>query len=314
MAGFFWAAKPKRPPVVPTDTIIPVHYFDDNAINRSVLLYLTLRFDHVLDPGCLRGALERLMQLGGWRKLGARVRTNDQGRLEYHVPASYSAERPGFIYSHVANGGSIQDHPVASRIPRPTAQTAVYSDLGNLVDLARRSDGPRKLDDFLYSDEPQLSLHIVSFTDATLVSVSWLHTFMDAMGMSAVLRAWVSVLNGREADVPPVCNFDKDPLSSLGTAPTEPHVLAQRQLSGFNMLLFAVRYASDMIRYRDSQRTIYLPPQRLQAIKEDALRYLDDNNDEDDDATAAPPGSQKTTPSFLSDAHVDAVGRHGQRL
>lgn len=85
-----------------------------------------------------------------------------------------------------------------------------------------------------------------------LVSVSWLHTFMDAMGMSAVLRAWVSVLNGRESDVPPVCNFDKGLLSSLGTALTEPYVLAQRQPSGFNMLLFAVRYAPDMIRYRDS--------------------------------------------------------------
>lgn len=74
MAGLFQRAKPERPATVPTDTIIPMHYFDDNSINRSVLLYITLRFDAVLDPERLRCALERLMELGDWRKLGARVR------------------------------------------------------------------------------------------------------------------------------------------------------------------------------------------------------------------------------------------------
>ena len=74
MASFFQAAKPARPAAVPTDTIVPMHCFDDNAINRSLLLYLTLRFDDVLDPERLRHALERLMELGEWRKLGARLR------------------------------------------------------------------------------------------------------------------------------------------------------------------------------------------------------------------------------------------------
>jgi len=74
MVSFFQTARPARPLQIPTDTVVPVHYFDDNAINRSVLLYLTLRFDKVLDPDRLRLALERLMELGEWRKLGARVR------------------------------------------------------------------------------------------------------------------------------------------------------------------------------------------------------------------------------------------------
>jgi len=71
--GLFQAA-PKAPPTVSTDTIVPVHFFDDNAINRSVLLYITLRFDAVLDPERLRHGLERLMETGEWSKLGARVR------------------------------------------------------------------------------------------------------------------------------------------------------------------------------------------------------------------------------------------------
>lgn len=73
MMGLFQTAS-KALPTVSTDTIVPVHIFDDNAINRSVLLYITLRFDAVLDPERLRHGLQRLMELGDWRKLGARVR------------------------------------------------------------------------------------------------------------------------------------------------------------------------------------------------------------------------------------------------
>ena len=57
-----------------TDTVVRMHYFDDNAINRSVVLYITLRFDTVLVPELLRNGLERLSQIGGWKKLGARLR------------------------------------------------------------------------------------------------------------------------------------------------------------------------------------------------------------------------------------------------
>ena len=74
MISFFPNPKPEIPAAVPTDTVIPGHYFDDNSINRSVLLYITLRFDDALDPERLRHGLERLMEIGDWRKLGARVR------------------------------------------------------------------------------------------------------------------------------------------------------------------------------------------------------------------------------------------------
>jgi hypothetical protein len=169
---------------------------------------------------------------------------------------------------------SIQDHPLAARLPRSTDQLSIYSDLDNLADLARRNDGPRSLDDYLNSDEPQLSLHVVSYQDATLVSLSWLHTFMDAMAMSDVLNAWVLVLNGREDDVPPLCNFDKDPMASFGTAPVEPYVHSSRLLGGYNMFIFAVRYIFDLVFYRDSQRLLYIPASLLQSMKAAAFKDL----------------------------------------
>jgi hypothetical protein len=65
-----------KPIIISTDTIIPFHWLDDTDIYRSIVMDLTLRFDDVLDAEKIRGALTRLMELGNWRKLGARIRLN----------------------------------------------------------------------------------------------------------------------------------------------------------------------------------------------------------------------------------------------
>jgi len=76
MMRLFFGQKPARPATFPTDTIIPMHSLDDASFNRSMVLDFTLRFDDVLDPEKLSAALVRLMELGNWRKLGARLRMN----------------------------------------------------------------------------------------------------------------------------------------------------------------------------------------------------------------------------------------------
>jgi len=131
----------------------------------------------------------------------------DQNKLEYHAPISFHEKISGLIYSCVEYDMDIEEHPLASKFPRTSNEATIYSDLDKLADLARRSGGPKCLDDILNSDEPQFSLHVVSFQDAPLVFLSWLHIFMDAMAMYDVLNAWILVLNGREASVPPIFNF-----------------------------------------------------------------------------------------------------------
>jgi hypothetical protein len=141
--------------------------------------------------------------------------------------------------------------------------------------LARRPDAPKKLDDYLYSDEPQLSLHIVSFKDATLVSVTWPHTFFDAMGLSALFGAWTSVLCGQEDQVPPLYGFDADPLADLGASPTVQSVLANRQIRGLGMLLFAARYVFELLWWNKVEKhVICLPHSYLQTIKNTAIQEL----------------------------------------
>jgi hypothetical protein len=86
---------------------------------------------------------------------------------------------------------------------------------------------------------------------------------------------WVMVLNGREEDVPPICNFNKDPLASFATAPIESYVHTPRLLTGYSMFIFSIRYIFNLILYRDSQRLIYFPAQLLQSIKAAALKDLE---------------------------------------
>lgn len=65
-----------RPPVVPTDRIIPMRFWDDLPYLQSLAHDFTFRFDDVLDVPKMRAALERLMGIGDWGQLGARLRLN----------------------------------------------------------------------------------------------------------------------------------------------------------------------------------------------------------------------------------------------
>jgi hypothetical protein len=72
--AFLFSKKQITPEIVPTDTVIPLHYWDDHEVFRCIVVDFALRFDDVLDHEKLRRALARLMEIGNWRKLGARLR------------------------------------------------------------------------------------------------------------------------------------------------------------------------------------------------------------------------------------------------
>lgn len=68
--------KPSKYPRVPTDRVVPVHYFDDTPLLRRSVNCWTLRFNDRLDADKLRAALAQVLNCDGWRKLGGRVRLN----------------------------------------------------------------------------------------------------------------------------------------------------------------------------------------------------------------------------------------------
>jgi hypothetical protein len=58
------------------DEVIPARFWDANDIVHKLVMEFTYRFDDVLDAAKLKSSLERLMEIGEWRSLGARFKKN----------------------------------------------------------------------------------------------------------------------------------------------------------------------------------------------------------------------------------------------
>lgn len=265
-----------------TDDVYPLHMLDDTKTLRGIAVTWVLRFNDVLDPDRLHASLSRLLEIGDWRKVGGRLRLGAQGELEIHVPQSFTAARPAVSYSHQALAVAIENHPLASKLPKATDGPSIQaSPKEGFRSLAVPDGAPETLDDFLGQDVPQLSLHITSFDNATLVGLSWPHTLMDVMGQQALLHAWSLVLAGREEEVPPVLGAREDAVCAAADSPVgdeeekEPFRLGRERLTGFAMLQFGLRFAWDLLWDPVVEtRTIFLPQRalaELQRLAQDGL-------------------------------------------
>ncbi|KAM0820423.1 hypothetical protein AB5N19_06242 [Seiridium cardinale] len=258
---------------VPPDTVVPLHFFDDTPLWRAFVLYSMFVFDDVLDPEKLRRSLAALTQRDGWRKLGARLRKNSRGGLEYHIPAEFTEDRPAISYEHIGFDITAGEHPIASRLPKPSSRPATVGSPDEFMSLFRREGGPTKVDDFLTADLPQLGLKVVSFKDKTLVCLDWPHTMMDAMGKQALLAAWILQLEGRGDEI--MVNSggainDKDPFRELGTNPTESYKLADRRLSTFDLACYGLRNMVNFCR-TPANRVVCIPASFVAELHKTAL-------------------------------------------
>ncbi|KAF4981727.1 hypothetical protein FZEAL_2529 [Fusarium zealandicum] len=241
-------AKASPPPTVPSDQVIPLHWFEDGFMWKKVIVYTLFVFDDALDPDKLRDGLERLVHRAGYRKLGGRLRKNAQGVVEYHVPARFTPLRPAVAFSHTHHVVNGADHPTASKIPRPKGLKAptVVGDPEELSDLSRPGT-TLSLDDYLTTDRPTLGLHITTFRDTTCVSLYWPHLAFDAMGKKAIIQGWTLMLQGREDEIATPLGYDMDPLAEFGKHATEPHLLADRRVGNVGMAGYVLRNAMGLV-------------------------------------------------------------------
>ncbi|KAF2013490.1 hypothetical protein BU24DRAFT_452372 [Aaosphaeria arxii CBS 175.79] len=277
-------SKPIAPEKVPTDTVIPLHHLDDTYINAAICLDFSMIFDDVLDDEKLIGAFERLLERPGWRRLGARLRRNSKGKLEYHVPEKYTTERPCVNFTKATHDMSISQHPMGAKIPRPTAKPEVLHRAAEILPLLLPAHRNTSINDWIYTDRAQLSVHVVAFNDATVVTLSWLHTLLDAMGRNMLLRAWTAMLEGRDEDVPEFYGYDFDPLANLGkqemrehenSSPVEEYVLKDRRLSLWGMLRFVFNLFWETTFYPvEDGRTVIIPNTFFRKLRAQAVEDL----------------------------------------
>ncbi|KAK2774733.1 lysR family regulatory protein [Colletotrichum kahawae] len=284
------------PQRVPNDEVVPVGYFDDTIIFRNFVFYALFDFDSVLAPEMLHDSLRDLLSQPGWNKLGARLRRNDCGELEHHIPKAFSAERPavGFEHvdlSHLAAG----DHPTASKIPRPpsSGQPTIVGDPSHLSDLYLGPDIPRGLNDYLFTDRPQLGLRIVSFKNSTVMVLHWLHLSADAISIGSLLNAWSLKLQGREDEIPrPLTGAYA--LEGLGKNATKSHVLADQHMSMVSLGKWVFWNFYNLVLRPKENRVVCIPAEYLKRLKEKAMTELEAETSIDG----------KEQPKFVSEGDV----------
>ncbi|KAG6358763.1 hypothetical protein INS49_012282 [Diaporthe citri] len=261
------------PPRIPSDEIVPLPVFDDTLLFRTFVLHSMFVFDNVLDPQKLGNALELLASRNGWQKLGARVRRNNKGNLEYHVPTRVSKDRELVTKSFVSHDTTVDEDLVARHLPKPSTRPAIVGDADDFKSLYMGPDCPNKLEDYLYSDRSITGLHVVSFHDATVVVVNWLHAAFDATAKRALLDAWILMMQGRQDEITKPYSHHEDPLSELGRHVSEPHKLSDRRMSTLGMIGWGLGNISDLFR-RQETRVVCLPANFVEELRAVALEEL----------------------------------------
>ncbi|KAG5933365.1 hypothetical protein E4U53_001025 [Claviceps sorghi] len=282
----------------------PVHLMDGSKLNHKVVGW-TLRFDDVLDADMLHSALTRLLGMGHWRKLGGRLRrdAHNRDRLKILVPTDFSSSLPAVEYQHTVFPQTISSHPVGAHFPRPTETPTAQplpKELGGLM----APDGyPDTVDGLVQSGKAQLALAVSSFVDATLVSLAFPQTLLDASGLVGLVQNWSLVLAGRQDQVAPLLNTQHDVLDDVtrdnhAIAPQECRMEKMR-LTGFSYLKLMGRHVAEAAQRKRRLQALYIPRDAYQRL---LVRLGQDDQDDQDDQDADADAGSRTR--RIDDVHL----------
>ncbi|POS73348.1 BCL5p [Diaporthe helianthi] len=305
---------------IPTDEVLPMHHFDDLSINRSIILAWIYASTTFLTPRSCTTVWPGYWRLAAGGNLGAdleKARLNNNmfqpnGKLEIHVPSEFTPERPAVRFSQDSFGVSFAEHPLASQMPNATSELHIYDSPERFRPFVGPADTtPGGIDDYLYTDTPQLGLHVVTFLDATLVSLNWPHNTTDGFGRLAIVQNWCKVLAGKEDEVAPFMGTREDPMASVGTGQLhekeEPYALKDRNLGGLSLASFVVHSIWDSFWVPEQElRTIFLPAESLAALRREAAGHLSETDANAHGATASN-GTAVPTRPFISDGDILAA-------
>ncbi|KAH7325677.1 hypothetical protein B0I35DRAFT_405038 [Stachybotrys elegans] len=222
--------------------VYPLSFMEQAGLVYLAVMNFSFYYEDVLDADKLHESLARLVQKDDWRKCGGRVRRNAQKHIEIHVPKNFTPSCPSLTFLHTDFAGSIDKHPVASRLrQRQTDSPCIYENVEDFIPLSLGQDSMRAplLEDYTNSDKPLITLSVTSFEDATIVSVTFPHCLVDGMGFAEL----------REHLVKPVADSNKHVLESMVAteAAKKKYVLEDKQLRGLSLVILLARLAWDAL-------------------------------------------------------------------
>lgn len=235
--------------------------------------------------------------------MNQRLTTSEvDGELEYCVPSGLDQTQHLLRFSHLVIEASVKEHVPAGVIPYADGDKPRVVCSPKALESLMEEDAsqPLCLEWLIQQELPQLGLRILSFHDATLVSLTCLHLLVDTvgMGMDGIIGAWMLVLQGRKSELPPLCGIDEDLLTNFGKhPPIEPFKLAGRIMSCVETFCWGLKRAFDTwLNNRPEERVIFVPAVWLQRLRDSVLRDL---------ATeAAKNGRESEASTFVSEGDI----------
>ncbi|KAI0143580.1 hypothetical protein GGR57DRAFT_483906 [Xylariaceae sp. FL1272] len=262
------------PAVVPTDEVVPVHLFDNTSTLRKVIMVWSFRFEEVLDPDKLNASLSQLLQMEGWQKLGGRFRRRSDGGVEIRIPSPFTDERPPVYFTKEHFNTPMNDIPLASELPRAAENVSTFPGPRYFNPLHLGPGSARSWDDYIYGDLPQIALHVLTFTDGTIVTLSHSHATADLIGVETIINAWSLVLNGKPELVPPFMPLHEDGMTGLLEPSKEKHVLSGKELNGWRLAYWGLSTLYNSRRVGLESRLVCIPKKRMDKIMEECRKQI----------------------------------------
>ncbi|KAL3477733.1 hypothetical protein BJX99DRAFT_225647 [Aspergillus californicus] len=270
-----------------TMEVIPASLLDQQRPVHNIRSRVFFIVDNRQDEAVLKDALDRLIR-DHWRKLGARLVTRKDKRVEYHIPKTFEKDYQLFSWSSTDFNHTIDKTPELSLFHAPPPAEGGLTFLHSVDDVDRivcpatwpfeRKDEP--------PNAPLLYVHLSLFTDATVIAISCPHVVADQFGVANIMRAWFGLTRG-ETPVPMV-GYDVDVLregkKSYADYPEKErfrkgksHV--RRPLEYFFVIL---GFILEFILYRkESSHIVFFPMPFLQRLREKYTKELTEEHGSD---------------------------------
>ena len=157
----------------------------------------------------------------------------------------------------------------------------------------RRPSDPSTLSDYLCSDLPALGIHVVSFSDATLVTMQISHLLTDLVGIAVFFQRWQLVLQGREEEVLPLAGLEEAPMEKLWQGQEVSYTYVDKLFGTGRLLLLGLRLVWDKIRLafaeEEELRLICVPGPYIRSLKSDAMEDVIKTVQEKNEGGKPPP-------------------------
>lgn len=176
-------------------------------------------------------------------------------------------------FTHQHHDLSVHEHPLDQTLPKSQEEPAIVDSPEQFDDILAGPQAPRGLDDWLFTDTPALVVHVISFTDATFVTLTYSHSLVDGVGKREIMTNWCKVLAGRTKDVVPLAGWDEAPMDWLGrplAVGEGRHVHADKQLQGWRKWYWVFRFVYERIVNRNQyrQRNLFIPASTMARIRQ----------------------------------------------